>query len=524
MDAADDDDELELSWTDNDKVNVWDDAAMTHAIENGQDFKVSDLNEPDETGHDVIRKLYVAGVAGSDALMDVTFTLEYLREGAQTHDTVNFTVLQVDLEAEGLSEAEEEDPGALVVRRHDGNEAPRKKITIKSAKPAAWSGEVHLKALDPDDCLKAFDAEEGGDEVDLKNNGTTYQTGDLPKDLWVQGDVASENVRDAVLRLFTTTAGGTYDDVKFTVVDLKILQNGQDITNTTHDEIVGKKISLERQLLPDGLVGGFAALDDPRGDNRKLLVGPGDDEHGPNTPGEVIPLGDLTQDSVDFYWKDGGDGRRVIFNVTIAGQDLECAATFDVKRPTATMSTVTGTVTIKQGTQSNYYLGLRFGTQEDSGITFNCHVDPPAGFQGTCCFVQIYNEWKRRNVSGFWSRMTGVGLDTRFPYGPSWFPLQFDPNPIARDSPDIQLLSQWDNVEVQDTATMWLMFKPEGNDSIWVPLRKVWWFWRASATNDGGAWGIDQGSASNSDDPESLDTTEYPEWTENISKHDWEAE
>ncbi len=62
-----------------------------------------------------------------------------------------------------------------------------------------------LKALQPDDRLKAFDAAEGGNEVHLKGSGKVYGQGDLPVDLWVQGDVASDIMRDAVLRL---TAGG----------------------------------------------------------------------------------------------------------------------------------------------------------------------------------------------------------------------------------------------------------------------------------------------------------------------------
>jgi len=70
---------------------------------------------------------------------------------------------------------------------------------------------------------------------------------------------------------------------------------------------------------------------------------------------------------------------------------------------------------------------------------------------------------------------------------------------------------------------MWLMFKPDGANSIWVPLRKVWWYWRASATKVNGQWQLDEGS-DHSVDPASTDTTEYPTWTYNIAMNDWERE
>ncbi len=457
------------------------------------------------------------------------------------------TVFAGDVDIDGIVDGDPEepsgdetDPGALI-----GLNGARRKIELQ-AKPAeafpvdscsdyhTWT--VSL-SVDSPGLVEFWDAAEDGNRVtDLTwqgyfGEGGQWQGEEIPSELHVQGIVVGfVNVTlhcsaDDHLNLGVSTHT---DTVKFTVVDLKILQNGQDITNTTHDEIVGKKISLEGQLLPVGLDVDSQQWTIPGEAIANFFVGPGDEEHGPHTPGQVVPLGDLSQDSVDFYWHDGGDGRQVHYTITLGEDLLDCVATFDVKRPTATMSTTTGTVSVNRGTEENYYLALRFGDQTTPGIAFSAHVEPPTGFQGTCCFVQIYDEWKRRHAvtlgEGYWERVVGVGLDTTFPYQSALFPLQFDPDPATDDAPDIELISGYDRVEVQDGATMWLMFKPDGYGSIWVPLRKVFWFWKGAVRTVDGMWELDPGSDDHSVNPESIDTTGYPEWTRNFVKNEWEDE
>jgi hypothetical protein len=82
--------------------------------------------------------LYVEGVAPSAALRDVALRLEYDENPAgqdnalfKCADVARLTVLKVDLDIDGLSETDEDTVGGLVVRNHDGNNAPRKKITIQ---------------------------------------------------------------------------------------------------------------------------------------------------------------------------------------------------------------------------------------------------------------------------------------------------------------------------------------------------------------------------------------------------------
>lgn len=62
--------------------------------------------------------------------------------------------------------------------------------------------------------------------------------------------------------------------------------------------------------------------------------------------------------------------------------------------------------------------------------------------------------------------------------------------------------------------TVWLMFKPTGTDTDWVPIQKLTWTWNGSATLVVGSsppqWTLN--NISPPGDPTGSDTTEYPVW------------
>jgi len=97
-----------------------------------------------------------------------------------------------------------------------GNEAPRKKIVLNKVTPQDWTGSVKLTS--PDGRLLAFTAAEGGMEVELDDLGTVYANANLPVELWVQGDAASDQMRDAVVNLAPYGPPGGQDPVHFTVL------------------------------------------------------------------------------------------------------------------------------------------------------------------------------------------------------------------------------------------------------------------------------------------------------------------
>jgi hypothetical protein len=65
-----------------------------------------------------------------------------------------------------------------------------------------------------------------------------------------------------------------------------------------------------------------------------------------------------------------------------------------------------------------------------------------------------------------------TGLDDSDPYSS---------DSICTDSPGVPLAA-YTYVKNTITPTMFLMFKPTGDDSEWVPLRKVQWAWMGEAT------------------------------------------
>ena len=294
------------------------------------------------------------------------------------------------------------------------------------------------------------------------------------------------------------------DSTSMQVIRLDIKQNGNVITGTTQDVIVGQKISLTADIQPAGTT--FS--------NPQWTV-PGNRIAGytaNNTTGTVTQLSNTSGSSINFYWVDGGNGRQVQLSATINGQTVTASATFNVKRPTGQVTTQTGTVNV-----DNLALKLRYGTFIDNGINgiaFSSNITIPSGFSGSLKWVQIATPLRRRRLnSGAWERWTGAGLDTQFPY---------DTGSTTNDSPETALESIYQEKTVNDSFEMWLMFLPDGTDSILVPLRKVNWSWAGDAVRSGQSWSLV--SSSNTQNPSDADTTTYPTWTRNVTSNTWVSE
>lgn len=230
--------------------------------------------------------------------------------------------------------------------------------------------------------------------------------------------------------------------------------------------------------------------------------------------GTLNPLttSDLNQQTVTFYYADSGADRAVNVNVKINNQTFNIDGLITVVRPTASVATTTGTVGIIPGTLPE----LAYGRPIPGlvGVNFTPSVTIPTGFSGTTEWVQTYSVnrvfvWK----SAAPTTWNVTGLDTDYPYSSA---------SSTNDSPSSPLLSGGLSNTINDSAQMYLMFKPTGvgGTSQWVPLRVVNWAWAASATNTytGTAsgtsnWQLLSGSKSPATDS---DTTSHPTWTLNI--------
>lgn len=128
--------------------------------------------------------------------------------------TVSINVApKADLDIEGLDETQEDSVGGLVVRKADGNDAPRKKITL-AVQPPSWSGTVELSRGGG---VRVFTASTGGTEITFNGYDNVFSSSSLPLNLYVEGSSASITMRDVDLTL-QPWGPGTSDSVKFTVL------------------------------------------------------------------------------------------------------------------------------------------------------------------------------------------------------------------------------------------------------------------------------------------------------------------
>jgi hypothetical protein len=89
------------------------------------------------------------------------------------------------------------------------------------------------------------------------------------------------------------------------------------------------------------------------------------------------------------------------------------------------------------------------------------------------------------------------------------------------DSPGTRLDSDRTYHSVTDTFTMYLIYQPNGTDSIWVPIKQIFWSWVASAQRADitSNWSI---STSNSTCQSSnQNSSTLPQWAKNIVEISW---
>jgi hypothetical protein len=290
------------------------------------------------------------------------------------------------------------------------------------------------------------------------------------------------------------------------VYDVRILRDSSNITGTTTNVIVGQQINLSVQLLPSGTTASSIQWTVPGTRVQDYVAS--------SSTGTVTSLSSLTSSSISYAWVDGADGRQVTLAVTISGTPFTKTATFNVKRPTASITTSTGSVVVGTGWGDTE---LSFGVDPSHhGIDFSRSITIPSGFSGSTEWIQLATPLRRRQLnSGTWERWEGSGLDTQYPYPEL-------STGVTADSPGEHMTSDLLQDTADDSFEMWLMFKPTGTGSIWVPLRKVSWSWSGAASRSGSTWTLN--SSSHSTNPSDADSTTHPTWTRNTTSNSWQTE
>ena len=163
-----------------------------------------------QTPADLDKHLYFEGLGVCTPPQAVTMSYDV---GDRTFtDTVKLSVVDVDLDIQDVTEAHEEDPGGFIAAG-----GPRRKILL-NVDPDTF-GPATLYVVQPDTQVQLWTQETGGTAVE---SGTVYATSaQVPPELWVAGDHASNAVRDVEIKL-ELTSGPTplSDTVKLTVLEV----------------------------------------------------------------------------------------------------------------------------------------------------------------------------------------------------------------------------------------------------------------------------------------------------------------
>ncbi len=237
----------------------------------------------------------------------------------------------------------------------------------------------------------------------------------------------------------------------------------------------------------------------------------------------------MNTSSVNFVWVDGDINGNIIKTVTyngvVNGLQAQSQASFKVLRPTTTSSTQTNATTEIGIVEGN--LELHLGDPDGiPGIKFlRGLVSVPSPFTNTnweTQWVQLYDSRviNASLVNGQTDSANDSGLDGCYPYGAAVnSPVVSDSPGFILSSPPLRFIlsspplpSPVQSITTSNTWTMWLMFKPTGANSVWVPLKKATWSWSTSATRQSDGTYV-KGTSTDPSNVTFEDTIQYPQWS-----------
>ena len=271
--------------------------------------------------------------------------------------------------------------------------------------------------------------------------------------------------------------------------------------------------------------------------------------------GEVVPLTtthraaaelefyNVTNDAAycSYGYGYGLGSLSATMNVTLANgkkiNDHQSYSTYYVGMPTGVSLSATQT-----GTEIRYFqLRLADSNTKTEGMTFTASVTTTpyaggeVGFMQTVIAFRSKVEENAQGVPEAWIRTSGDNisvLDKGVPYEVKK-PGTKEKDSITAgnsatidtvDSPFFDLVDfSLKSVLCADIFTMYVIYKPTGTNSIWVPIKALDWTWYATAYEAGGMW---YDNTSTSALPPSACGTSYnptnlPTWAQNVSTLSW---
>jgi hypothetical protein len=216
-------DEATLTWTNDAKIDVYENQDRTNPINSGQTYALSALPQT----------LYVEGDEASGQPRDIEMKLSYSKGGATAEDVVKLTVadvVTVDVEAYNgqggsmVPEPDEETKGVFTVANLNDTDADSQQDSPNDYDVPGEKDllKIVLKKPDPD-CGGSVTLSLTGDGTKTKvwksstkaagvENARQFTTASLPQELWVEGLQKSTQLRDVEIKLQYQSGTATFED------------------------------------------------------------------------------------------------------------------------------------------------------------------------------------------------------------------------------------------------------------------------------------------------------------------------
>lgn len=301
--------------------------------------------------------------------------------------------------------------------------------------------------------------------------------------------------------------------------DLIILRDGNPITGTTQNAIIGERVNLSVET----------GSGEPPSNVQWSIGGNSVANYVANgSTGTVTALTNLTNDTLNYYWFVSGQGIQISATATVFGTEVTKYAFFNVagpseKEPTVTLPT-NGQINIKTlGPCSGGTPGpaMVFGSISgpNAGCTYSglAGIDftPPGatGPAGNFFFVQLVTGdtviYSRTGATLTCTGTNTPGLDADYPYQNKF-------NQLVNDAPFSFLPGTYTTSSRDFSATMYLMWQSNNPGSIPVPMGSVAWGFSGSTSQpqaNSGNWSAPSGSGSAQTFAPASSPNSFPQWT-----------
>jgi hypothetical protein len=324
------------------------------------------------------------------------------------------------------------------------------------------------------------------------------------------------------------------ESVSASFVGLRIKCNGEFLENTTVN--VGEKISLEAVLEPDvpSLLSYSWTIPD-HGENNPSVI-----ENYITTQSEgyinYLIEEELNENNVELYWIRPKENITVSCSVIFDEFYLQKDIDFSINEPIVSLeSQITTSVPAINIMYIDNYLELVYGIPNSPAITWTGSLISNNSTTGQLAFVQLWQADSKiltensdviiqvpvnQNVLDMNIYSNDILYDNSmsFPSSINSFSTSDMPGMqlnIVDDQVNYHFGSHISTITRNDRFSLYLMFKSSKDNSIWIPLRRLDWWWSAQVVSTSGTntWSIQSYSYQNINLPISQEDHSPPEWS-----------